>query len=81
MVEFRLWLQVHLLVYIVHLGDVCACTCAFPALSGGQRTRVPGSVHVFTAKLPALVKLTVSSSLVQVYQQHMKASVAHFSTL
>lgn len=40
---------------------MCACTCAFPALSGGQRTRVPGSVHVFTAKLPALANCKAAS--------------------
>lgn len=77
MVEIHLWLQVHLLVCIVHLGDVCVCAHVLfqqLILRGGQGTCVLGSVHMFTAKLPAAVNC-------RVYQQHMKASVAHFSTL
>lgn len=41
---------------------------------GGQGTRVPGSVHMVTAQLPAAVNCKGQ-------QQHRKASVAHLSTL
>lgn len=64
MVEFHLWLQVHLLAYTVHVGTcVCVhmCFSSSTCPSGGQRTRVLGSVHIFTAKLPAAVSCEAAS--------------------
>lgn len=51
MVEFHLWLQVHLLVYIVHVGGMRV----HAHVLFQQHMPEWGSVHVFTAKLPAAV--------------------------
>lgn len=77
MVEIHLWLQVHLLVCIVHLGDVCVCAHVLfqqHMPEGGTGDVCARECAHVTAKLPAAVNC-------KVYQQHMKASVAHFSTL
>lgn len=59
------------------------CFSSSKCLSGGQGTCVPGSVHVSTAELPAAVSCKAAGVILTCtgLWQHMKASMAHFSTL